>query len=204
MGLGMTVSVDHNVVSKNGTMRNLLLRTLKIAVAFCALLLLVPSGVEASTGDLNCPDFGSRERAQYEMDGQGSDVYGLDGDHDGRACEWNGSTGWWSWPLASVALVAGRLVSRKKKADHRVVPGIEGVWTNYQFHEDGGVDKKFDRLIVVFAVAGGVALPVVSVLRDIVLPRSFTPLAINSLVAVLFGTISFAVNWYTNRIDEYR
>ena len=85
-----------------------------------------------------------------------------------------------------------------------VTVGYQTAISFYQFHEDGGVDKKFDRLIVVFAVAGGVALPVVSVLRDIVLPRSFTPLAINSLVALLFGTISFAVNWYTNRIDEYR
>ena len=191
-------------MSKNGTMRRFLVRMSgQVALLFAALVMF-PAMAEASTGDLNCPDFGSRERAQYEMDRLGSDIYGLDGDNDGRACEWNGSTGWWSWPLASGGLIVGRFASRKKKADHRVVPGIEGLWTNYQFHEDGGVDKNFDKSLPIFLIGGVIALPVVSFLRDVVLPRSFTPLAINSLVALLFGVGSYAANWYTNKIDEYR
>jgi hypothetical protein len=52
--------------------------------------------------------------------------------------------------------------------------------------------------------AGFVALPVVHVLRDYVLPRSFTPIGINLLVALLLGTGSFAVSWQTNKIDQYR
>jgi len=200
----MWVSVDDFLLRKNGTMRHSLVRISGRAVLLFAALVMFPAVAEASTGDLNCPDFGSRERAQYEMDRQGSDIHGLDGDNDGRACEWNGSTGWWSWPLASGAMIAGRLASRKKKADHRVVPGIEGVWTNYQFHEDGGVDKVFDKSLVILLAGGIVALPIVTFARDVVLPRSFTPLAINSLVAVLFAVAAFAANWYTNKIDEYR
>ena len=168
------------------------------------LVVMFPSNAFAASGDLNCPDFGTRERAQFEMDKTSGDIHGLDGDNDGRACEWNGSTGWWSWPLASAALIGGRLVARKKKADHRVVPGVEGLWNNYVFHEDGGADKTVDRNVFVLGALGFTALPMVSVIRDYVLPRSFTPIAINSLIAVLLGLIAFAVTWYTNKIDEYR
>ena len=158
----------------------------------------------ASSGDLNCPDFGTRERAQVEFEKHSTDIHHLDGDNDGRVCEWNGSTGWWSWPLGSLALVAGRFIARKKKADHRVVPGIEGVWHNYVFHEDGDADTVIDKIGVIYLAVGVVALPVVHVLRDYVLPRSFTPLGINFIAAVLFGLASYAFTWQTNKIDEYR
>ena len=168
------------------------------------LMVMSPVTAFAASGDLNCSDFGTRERAQAEMKSSSGDIHGLDGDNDGRACEWNGSTGWWGWPLASCAMIAGRLASRKKKADHRVVPGIEGVWSNYQFHEDGGVDKVIDKSVVILAAGGIVAVPVVAFVRDAVLPRSFTPLAINLLVAVLFAGAAFTASWYTNKIDGYR
>jgi hypothetical protein len=168
------------------------------------LVLFIPTMASASSGDLNCPDFGSRERAQFEFEKHQGDIYGLDGDGDGRACEWNGSTGWWSWPLASISLLGGRLIARKKKADHRVVPGIEGLWHNYEFHEDGGADKVIDRNIFLLAALGVFALPVVNIVRDYVLPQSFTPLAINALCAITFGVAAFTVTWRTNKIDEYR
>ena len=171
-----------------------------LCLAGCAVLF--PSAALASSGDLDCPDFGTRERAQLEFKKHSSDVHGLDG--DGRACEWNGSTGWWGMPLGSVALVAGRFIARKKKADHRVVPGIEGLWHNYIFHEDGGADTVVDTKGLALLNAGVIALPIVHVLRDYVLPRSFTPLGINLLVALLLGAGSFAVSWQTNKIDQYR
>lgn len=158
----------------------------------------------ASSGDLNCADFGSRERAQVEFEKHSTDIHHLDGDNDGRVCEWNSSTGWWSWPLGSIALVAGRFIARRKKADHRVVPGIEGVWHNYVFHEDGGADTVIDKYGAILLAAGVVALPVVQVMRDYVFPRSFTPLGINLLVAALIGGIAFVVTWQTNKIDQYR
>lgn len=158
----------------------------------------------ASSNDLDCPDFGTRERAQLEFEKHRSDVHRLDGDKDGRVCEWNGSTGWWGWPLGSIALVAGRFIARKKKADHRVVPGIEGLWHNYIFHEDGGADTRIDETGLGLLAMGFVALPVVHVLRDYVLPRSFTPLGINFIVAVLLGACSFLVSWQRNKIDQYR
>lgn len=177
---------------------------LRSILCFAGCFIFVPSAALASSGDLNCPDFGTRERAQLEFEKQGSDVYGLDGDKDGRVCEWNGSTGWWGWPLGSIALVAGRFIARKKKADHRVVPGVEGLWHNYTFHEDGGADTVTDKVGLGLLGVGFVALPVVHVLRDYVLPRSFTPLGINLLVTLLLGACSFAVSWQTNKIDQYR
>ncbi len=166
----------------------------KLSIAVFLVVLCLPGIASASKGDLNCPDFGTRERAQHEFKKMGSDIHNLDGDRDGKVCEWNGSTGWWSWPLASVGLVAGRFIARRKKADHRVVPGIEGVWHNYVFHEDGGADTVVDKTGIVLLVTGVIALPVVQVLRDYVLPRSFTRLGINFLVLILFGVCSFALN----------
>ena len=167
-------------------------------------MIVIPSVAQASSGDLNCPDFGTRERAQHEFEKHSSDIHKLDRDGDGKVCEWNGSTGWWSFPLASAGLVTGRFIARRKKADHRVVPGIEGVWHNYVFHEDGDADTVVDKIGVALLAGGVIALPVVNVLRDSVLPRSFTPLGINLLVALLFAVGSFAVSWQTNKIDQYR
>jgi hypothetical protein len=164
----------------------------------------LPGVAHASSNDLNCSDFGTRERAQHEFEKHTSDIHDLDRERDGKACEGNGSTGWWSFPLASAGLVAGRFIARRKKADHRVVPGIEGVWHNYVFHEDGGADTVVDKIGIALLAGGVIALPVVNVLRDYVLPRSFTPLGINLLVALLFAVGSFAVSWKTNKIDQYR
>lgn len=175
-----------------------------LTVAVILGILLLPGVALASTGDLNCPDFGTRERAQWEFEKHSSDIHNLDGDNDGKVCEWNGSTGWWGWPLGSAGLVAGRFIARRKKADHRVVPGIEGVWHNYVFHETGDADTVVDKTGIVLLAAGAVALPVVHVARDYVLPQSFTPLGINFLVTLLFAVGAFAVSWKTNKIDQYR
>jgi hypothetical protein len=84
------------------------------------------------------------------------------------------------------------------------VPGIEGLWHNYTFHEDGDADTVVDKTGIALLAAGVVALPVVHVARDYVLPQSFTPLGINFLVTLLFAVGSFAVTWKINKIDQYR
>jgi hypothetical protein len=177
---------------------------IQLFLVLAGCMIVIPSVAQASSGDLNCPDFGTRERAQHEFEKHSSDIHKLDRDGDGKVCEWNGSTGWWSFPLASAGLVTGRFIARRKKADHRVVPGIEGVWHNYVFHEDGDADTVVDKIGIALLAGGVIALPVVNVLRDSVLPRSFTPLGINLLVALLFAVGSFAVSWQTNKIDQYR
>jgi hypothetical protein len=178
--------------------------TVQLFLVLAGCMIVVPSVALASSGDLNCDDFGTRERAQMEFEKHSTDIHNLDGEGDGKACEGNGSTGWWSFPLSSAGLVMGRYVARRKKADHRVVPGIEGVWHNYTFHEDGGADTVVDKTGIALLAAGIVALPVVHVARDYVLPQSFTPLGINFLVTLLFAVGSFAVTWKTNKIDQYR
>lgn len=179
------------------------LKVLSIALA-TGIFMLPQNASASSTTDLDCRDFGTRERAQHEFEKVGTDIHGLDGDKDGRVCEWNGSTGWWSWPLGSAALVAGRFVARRKKADHRVVPGIEGVWHNYVFHEDGEADTVIDKTGVMLLAMGVLALPIVDVLRDYVFPQSFTPIGINALVTILIAVGSFGVVWQTNKINQYR
>lgn len=181
------------------------MRILTAVVSFFAtVFLLQPSPALALSGDLNCSDFGSRERAQFEMNKKSFDVHRLDGDSDGKACEWNSATGWWGWPLSSVALVFGRFAARRKKADHRVVPGWQGLWHNYVFHEDGGADTVVDRWLPLSIGLGVVALPVVAALRDHVLPRSFTALVVNALAAGLLGLCAYVMTWHTNEIDSYR
>ena len=106
--------------------------------------------------------------------------------------------------MSTVALVVGRFSARRKKADHRVVPGWQGLWHNYVFHEDGGADTVVDRWLLYSAMLGVAALPVVNVMRDYALPRSFTAVTVNVLVAVALGACAFAVTWRTNRIDTYR
>ena len=179
------------------------LKVLSIALA-TGIFMLPQNASASSTTDLDCRDFGTRERAQHEFEKVGTDIHGLDGDKDGRVCEWNGSAGWWSWPLGSAALVAGRFVARRKKADHRVVPGIEGVLHNYVFHEDGEADTVIDKTGGMLLAMGILALPIVDVLRDYVFPQSFTPIGINALVTILIAVGSFGVVWQTNKIDQYR
>jgi hypothetical protein len=141
----------------------------------------------SAANDLNCSDFGTRERAQREYLKNATDIHRLDADNDGKACEWNRSTGWWVWPIAGAALVAGRATGRRRVGDHRMVPGAQGVVFNYEFSEDGSANKVIDRMFPLLLVAGITALPVTHVLRDYVFPRSATPIAFYIAIGVLCG-----------------
>ena len=145
----------------------------------------IPRG-SAAPGDLNCTDFGTRERAQRELESTRSDVHHLDGDGDGRACESNGSTGWMSWPVTGLALVVARWVSRRRRADHTLPPGVDGLWQNFRFDDEGEVEHRFDRVgIGLLTVGGAVGVVVTAFVRDHVLPRSFTPTAIHAITAAV-------------------
>jgi hypothetical protein len=85
-----------------GVKKSIRRSVVRLFLVLAGSMIVVPSAALASGGDLNCPDFGTRERAQKEFEKQSSDIHNLDGDKDGRACEGNRSTGWWGWPLASV------------------------------------------------------------------------------------------------------
>ena len=84
------------------------------------------------------------------------------------------------------------------------MPGIEGVWHNYVFHENGEADTVVDKTGIALLAAGVVALPVVHIARDYVFSQSFTALGINLIIALFFAVGSFAVTWKTNKIDQYR
>ena len=141
----------------------------------------------AAANELNCTDFGTRERAQREYVKNATDIHRLDADNDGKACEWNDSTGWWVWPIAGASLVVGRTMGRRRVGDHRMVPGAQGVVFNYEFSEDGSADKVIDRVFPLLLLAGLAALPVTHVLRDYVFPRSATPIAFYIAIGALGG-----------------
>lgn len=161
--------------------------------AIIAVVACVPG--TALAADLNCADFGTRERAQRELEKSTVDVFGLDGDGDGQACEWNGSTGWVTWPVVASALVVGRYASRRRRGDHTQLTGIEGMWHNYNFDDDGNADIEFDKMGLVLASAGGaVGLVITNLARDYFLPRSFTPLGIWTVAAVVAFTTVYIVD----------
>lgn len=149
------------------------------------------AAVSVAGSDLNCADFGTRERAQRELDSRDIDVHDLDRDDDGRACESNGSTGWWVWPISSAGLLAGRNIARRRLGDYTMMPGVEGAIFNYRFAADGSADKVVDRANLVLLVSGLAALPVMGFMRDMVLPRSATPIA----VYVATGAMSAVFMW---------
>jgi len=64
-----------------------------IGVVIIGLGLLVASQASAQYGDLDCADFGTRERAQHEFNQMEYDQYRLDRDSDGKVCELK-SFGW--------------------------------------------------------------------------------------------------------------
>lgn len=164
---------------------------IRFAVSIVAAVVLFPGTTSAA--DVNCADFGTRERAQRELEKSSVDVHGLDGDGDRRACEWNGSTGWVTWPTVGTALVAGRFASRRRRGDHTQLTGIEGLWHNYRFDDDGNADIEFDRVGMALLTAGGAAgLVLTNLARDFVLPRSFTPVGIWTIAGIVAFAAVFA------------
>ncbi len=59
------------------------------ALSMAALLVLAPAALAAQTGDLDCSHFATQEAPQAILDAHpnGLDIYGLDADGDGIACE---------------------------------------------------------------------------------------------------------------------
>lgn len=160
-----------------------------------------PAGAAAiaSVSNLDCSDFGTRERAQRQFESSATDIHGLDGDSDGRACEWNGSTGWVTWPVAGAAMVVGRFASRRRRGDHTQVLGIEGLWHNFLFDEEGNMEYRFDRVgIALLTVGGLLGMLAANLARDFVLPRSFTPVAIHALTAAIAFSAVFLVDQVRN------
>lgn len=157
----------------------------------------------AAANDVNCTDFGTRERAQLEFERSSTDIHGLDRDRDGKACEANSSTGWWPWAIGAVALVGGRIMARRRVGDHRMVPGAQGIVFNYEFSEDGHADKVLDRVTPTLLLAGIAALPIITVLRDYVFPRSATPIALYIAIGVLGGVVAYFATLKMSRRDLY-
>lgn len=71
---------------------------LAVALIFCLGFVAAESSASAA-GDLDCSDFGTRGAAQHEFEKQfaeNGDVYNLDADGDGQACERNAKESIWT------------------------------------------------------------------------------------------------------------
>ena len=74
---------------------------------------------------------------------------------------------------------------------------------NYEFSEDGQADKVLDRITPILLLAGVTALPVTTVLRDYIFPRSATPIAFYIAIGVLGGVVAYFATLKLSRRDLY-
>jgi drug/metabolite transporter (DMT)-like permease len=84
-----------------------------------------------------------------------------------------------------------------------MVPGAHGVVFNYEFSEDGQADKVLDRMTPLLLAVGVVALPMTTVLRDYIFPRSATPIAFYIAIGVLGGAVAYFATLKLLRRDLY-
>lgn len=157
--------------------------------------------------DLDCADFGTRERAQSELDRSGYDRFGLDGDGDGQACEWNPSTKGWSIALGGLGLIAGRyLGKRKRNGSESVVPGLKGLFFEWEPELESDVahrrprGKDLDGTSVIFAFLGWAPWFPVVLLRDHALPISTPPVVLLAMVVALAGGVTY---WIAATKDDW-
>jgi hypothetical protein len=105
-----------------------------------------------SYGDLDCTDFGTRERARFEFEKYSFDRYGLDRDGNGDPCEWNPSPGMWPLAAGGAGLLIGRnLGFRKRKGSDFVVPGAKGLFMKWDHRSNGTKVPEFDETALTMA-----------------------------------------------------
>lgn len=178
------------------------------------LLSAFPAGVayaaqqRPSLVDLDCADFGTRERAQAEYwhyaiqsDSESSryDPLGLDADDDGQACENNPSTGKWSLLVAGMSLVIGKYWGyRKRNGPESVVPGIKGLFYSWKTPTQSEVQNgfvrraEFDSTAFILIFLGMFIWFPVTLVRDQLLPVGTTPVSLFLLVGCLGYGIAYA------------
>ena len=181
--------------------------------SFLILLFVFPTGSAYATQqrpslvDLDCADFGTRERAQAEYwhyaiqresESSRYDPLGLDADDDGQACENNPSTGKWSFLVAGMSLVIGKYWGYRKRNGHEsVVPGVKGLfysWSSLSQREieNGDVRRhEFDETGIFLLVSGLFIWFPISLLRDSILPLTTSPFRLFLLVGCVGYVIAY-------------
>lgn len=179
-------------------------------VRFCCLVFLFLAGpalaghASASYRDLDCADFGTRERAQYEFKQMDFDRYGLDRDGDNLVCEWNPSTRFAPWVVGGLAFVAGITLSMFKLDPESRVPWSQAFThrRSPKYDKDWNVighEIKFDGdhlfgVLIGGSLGGLVASFVAVIARNRVLPRSASPLMVVSVAAIAGVLLGYGVN----------
>ncbi len=154
-----------------------------------------------SYGDLDCTDFGTRERARFEFEKHSFDRYGLDRDGNGDPCEWNPSPGMWPLAAGGAGLLIGRnLGFRKRKGSDFVVPGAKGLFMKWDHRSNGTKVPEFDETALTMAFFGWVPWLGVVVLRDRMLPMSTTPATLLFLAAIIGAVITYLVASMTENV----
>lgn len=139
--------------------------------------------------DYDCSDFGTRERAQSEFIKSDTDVYGLDRDGDGKACETNSSAWNWGWIASGVGLLVGRYAGKRKRfGAEEVVQFPKGVFFGWATNSEGKRTQQLDVNSFSPLLTWWVPYFVMTILRDRVYPIAATPpLLIGTCFALGFG-----------------
>ena len=126
--------------------------------------------------DLDCSDFGTQERAQRELTIFHVDEYGLDGDNDGVACEWNPSTGPGNWIASGLGLIVGRYAGRRKRfGSESVVPLPKGLFFDWETNYEGKRTATSNGVWGLAVLGWGIPYFGMTVLRDRVYPIGMPP-----------------------------
>lgn len=153
--------------------------------------------------DLDCGDFGTQQRAQYELTRDPTDFHGLDRDGDGVACVMNPSPGWVMPVLfSSFGFTVGRYFGyRRRKGAKEVVPGFKGLfmyWDISYHHNDSGETTtsrvaRFDEGSLMGLFAWWIAWFPTTLLRNHVLPISTTPAVLIAISTIMMVVLAYLV-----------
>lgn len=153
--------------------------------------------------DLDCSDFGTRERAQKEIGFNPQDKYGLDSDNDGVACEWNPSTTPWGWIASGLGLLVGRYAGKRKRfGSDAVVPLPKGLICDWATKLNGNRTAVFeDTNLLIVLLGGWVLYYLMTILRDRVYSIGTPPAGLTATAFVLgFGLTYWAASTRDNWI----
>jgi hypothetical protein len=174
-------------------MKRLFVLTCSVLVVFSS----ATSSVSArSSADLDCSDFGTQERAQFEFEKRSSDRHGLDADDNGSACEWNPSPGYWGIATSGLGLLVGTYIGRRKRLGLAGVhPFPYGLVMEPISLREGKDVSGFDEGLLMFAaVFWGIPWFLTTLLRDHIYPITATPVLLLLTSFLIGGLITFVWN----------
>jgi len=179
-----------------------LLRRVLVATLICLSVGFMMPSVALAYGDLDCSDFGTRERAVYEFRQFPYDYHGLDRDGNGEPCEWNPSPGKWAGIASGLGLLVGRYFGKKKRfGAEGVVSFPKGLLLDWGKENDGVKTAEFQESNLFLVIFGwGVPYFVMTILRDRVYAIGVPPAGLVATTFVLGCGLTY---WAASTRDNW-